>query len=58
MSQNQDVATAKIFQFPARGRFVKSSHDDAHLKVVMAPSIAFCSSYHDEAIEAERTRKN
>jgi hypothetical protein len=58
MSQNQEGATAKIFQFPARGRFAKGAQDDSRLKVVWAPSISFGSSYHDEAIEAERTRKN
>jgi hypothetical protein len=59
MSTNQEAATAKIFQFPARGRFAKAAPIDARLAVVDAPSIAFGSGwYHDEAIEAERTRKN
>jgi hypothetical protein len=58
MSQNQEGASAQIFQFPARGRFAKAAPIDARLKIVDAPSIAFDSWYHDEAIEAERTRKN
>ncbi len=59
MSQNQEGATAKIFQFPARGRFAKAEPIDTRLVVIDAPSISFGSSwYHDEAIEAERTRKN
>jgi hypothetical protein len=59
MSQNQEGTTATIYQFPARGRFAKAAPIDARLKVVDAPSIAFGSGwYHDDAIEAERTRKN
>jgi hypothetical protein len=59
MSTRQEGATAKVYQFPARGRFAKAAPVDAHLKVVDAPSIAFGSGwYHDEAIEAERAHKN
>jgi len=69
MSRNQEgttaqvstaqVSTARVIQFPARGRFAKANSIDARLAVVGAPSIAVGGSwYHDEAIEAERTRKN
>ena len=58
MNQNQEGATAKIVQFPARGRFARATAD-AQLRAVDAPSISFGGGwYHDEAIEAERTRKN
>jgi hypothetical protein len=52
--------SAKIYDFPLRGRFaVGASHDSAAANAApRAPAIAFGSWYHEEAIEAERTRKN
>jgi hypothetical protein len=53
--------SAKIYDFPPRGRFaVSASHDDsdAAKSTLRAPAIAFGNWYHEEAIEAERTRKN
>lgn len=50
--------SATIYQFPPRGRFAQPARSEAELKAIEAPSIAFGSGwYHDEAIEAERTRK-
>jgi hypothetical protein len=52
--------TAKIYDFPLRGRFaVSASHESDTAKfVTQTPAIMFGSWYHEEAIEAERTRKN
>jgi Protein of unknown function (DUF2735) len=53
--------SAKIYDFPLRGRFaVSAAHDSdvAANTVPRAPAVAFGSWYHEEAIEAERTRKN
>jgi hypothetical protein len=54
--------SATIYQFPMRGRFAASApHDDdanAASTTPRAPAIAFGSWYHEEAIEAERARKN
>ena len=53
--------TAKIYDFPLRGRFaIGASHESnvAAQATPRAPAIAFGSWYHEEAIEAERTRKN
>jgi hypothetical protein len=52
--------SAKIYDFPLRGRFaVGASHDSAAANTApRAPAIACGSWYHEEAIEAERTRKN
>ena len=52
--------TAKIYDFPLRGRFaMNASHDPETAKfATQAPAIMFGSWYHEEAIEAERTRKN
>ena len=52
--------SAKIYDFPLRGRFASnaSHNDDAAKFATPAPAIMFGSWYHEEAIEAERTRKN
>jgi hypothetical protein len=53
--------SAKIYDFPLRGRFaVGAAHETtaAASTAPRAPAIAFGSWYHEEAIEAERTRKN
>ena len=58
---SQYQGSARIYDFPLRGRFaVGASHDvvAAANTVPRAPAIAFGSWYHEEAIEAERTRKN
>jgi Protein of unknown function (DUF2735) len=61
MSHNQ--VSAKIYQFPARGRFASDSQgDDKPAANLSSPRIARVASgsgwYHDEAIqEAERTRR-
>ena len=56
----QMQGSAKIYDFPLRGRFaVGASHDSAAANTASrAPAIAFGSWYHEAAIEAERTRKN
>jgi hypothetical protein len=57
---NAQNGSATIYQFPARGRFATgAARDEAKAATVAAPRIVFGSGwYHDEAIEAERTRKN
>jgi hypothetical protein len=54
--------SARIYDFPPRGRFaVNAAQHDAEAAAnaaPRAPAIAFGSWYHEEAIEAERTRKN
>jgi len=52
--------SAQIYDFPLRGRFaVSASHDSTAAQTApRAPAVAFGSWYHEEAIEAERTRKN
>lgn len=74
MPTNVDRGSAKIFQFPARGRYAPATHSDlarvqaypdfslkaANHMLPQAGNIAYGSSrYHDEAIqEAERNHKN
>jgi hypothetical protein len=52
--------SAKIYDFPLRGRFaISASHEaDAAKFATQTPAIMFGSWYHEEAIEAERARKN
>jgi Protein of unknown function (DUF2735) len=51
--------SARIYDFPLRGRFAVSASQDAAAQTApRAPAVAFGSWYHEEAIEAERTRKN
>ncbi|MGZ5890243.1 MAG: DUF2735 domain-containing protein [Hyphomicrobium sp.] len=52
--------SAKIYDFPLRGRFaISASPESAAANTPpRAPAVAFGSWYHEEAIEAERTRKN
>ena len=52
--------SAKIYDFPLRGRFaIGASHHEADAAATTrAPAIASGNWYHEEAIEAERTRKN
>jgi hypothetical protein len=52
--------SAKIYDFPPRGRFaVGAAQSDSEAKTApRAAAVAFGSWYHEEAIEAERTRKN
>jgi hypothetical protein len=62
MTTNTSSGSAKIYQFPARGRFatsaVQNESSAAALAALRAPTISYGSWYHDEAIEAERTRKS
>ena len=62
MTSNLHRGSAKIYDFPARGRFAASaSHDQANAAAkpaARAPAVAFGSWYHEEAIEADRARKN
>jgi len=58
---SQYQGSARIYDFPPRGRFVVSASQDsdtAAKTAPRAPAVAFGSWYHEEAIEAERTRKN
>jgi uncharacterized protein DUF2735 len=52
--------SARIYDFPPRGRFAVSAAQDsaAAPATPRAPAVAFGSWYHEEAIEAERARKN
>ena len=61
MAANVQTGSAKIYQFPARGRYaVGALSNDAERAASAQPAnIMFGSAwYHDEAIEAERGRKN
>ncbi len=63
MTTSMDRASAKIYQFPLRGRFAANNggEDKFAAKIAMpyATKIAFGSWYHEEAIrEAEHARKN
>lgn len=55
-------ASAKIYQFPRRGRFAQSDRDIQALTALAASEVSLVpwdSWYHDEAIrEEERDRKN
>jgi hypothetical protein len=58
MTNAQD-GSATIYQFPPRGRFATSVPEEAKAASVAASRVVFGSGwYHDEAIEAERARKN
>jgi len=62
MTTNFQDGSAKIYTFPARGRFADSNGRDGPTRD-MAPRIAPVASgagwYHEEAIrEADLTRKN
>ena len=53
--------SATIYQFPARGRYAVAAVNSAaeHASATPPARIVFGSGwYHDEAIEAERARKN
>lgn len=60
MTTSLHGGSATIYQFPLRGRFAAvSSRDESNAaSTPRAPAVAFGSWYHEEAIEAERTRKN
>jgi hypothetical protein len=60
MSTNVQGGSAAIYKFPARGRFaMNTQRDDTKVTALRAAEVAFGSGwYHDEAIEAERARKN
>jgi hypothetical protein len=57
-----DRGPAKIYAFPARGRFAADGQEDVALKAHLAPCASGVSTdswYHEEAIrEAEQKRKN
>jgi hypothetical protein len=62
MTTNSDRASAKIFQFPARGRFAASGHREETTAPLTSPVVKAAVGsgwYHEEAIlDAERARKN
>jgi hypothetical protein len=66
MTTNSDRASARIFQFPARGRFAtgnQSSEATLPATAVLSTRVARVAAdgawYHDEAIrEAERVSNN
>ena len=64
MTTNSDRASAKIYQFPARGRFAASQREETKATSTLAlqqvVKVAVGSGwYHDAAIqEAEHARKN
>lgn len=50
--------SATVYQFPRRGRFAAGAVRE-EVKAEAAPRVVLGDGwYHDEAIEAERTRKN
>jgi len=61
---NTDQGSAKIYQFPARGRFAAAGrHDETKPAALFAPQAVNAAVgagwYHDQAIQdADRTRKN
>lgn len=60
MTTSPDRGSAKIYEFPKRGRFASAepaaTADRAHTRAaVMAIGDAW---YHDEAIDADRNRRN
>ena len=58
------LTSAKIYEFPARGRFAQVERCDNAMPATSfvsprVPKVAASGAwYHDEAIEAEQTRKN
>jgi len=61
MTTNVASGSATIYPFPPRGRFAPCAGnpdtEQAKAAVPRAPRVVFGSGwYHDEAIEAERTR--
>jgi hypothetical protein len=52
--------SAKIYEFPRRGRFAAAAQREEASAALAAPRVACGGAwYHDEAIqEAERARKN
>ncbi len=62
MSTNFHAPSPTIYEFPLRGRFaLDARHEEtsAAMRAQGLPAIAFGGAwYHDEAIEAERTRSN
>jgi hypothetical protein len=61
MTTNSDRGSAKIYEFPARGRFaVRAARDEAP-EAKLAPQVVNAVSsgwYHDAAIAEDRARKN
>ncbi len=64
MTTSGSRETAKIYAFPARGRFAPGNpHEDSVPQAnIQAPRGVMVASgsgwYHDEAIQAEQCRKN
>jgi Protein of unknown function (DUF2735) len=64
MTTSGSPETAKIYAFPARGRFAVSGQRDdftqpANVQIPRGTTVASGSGwYHDEAIQAEQCRKN
>ena len=60
MSTNLQGGSAAIYKFPARGRFaMNTQRDETNVTALRATKVSLGSGwYHDEAIEAERARKN
>ena len=57
MATNVEGGSATIYQFPARGRYATNAAEKASV-TQPAPIVFGGGWYHDEAIEAERARKN
>jgi Protein of unknown function (DUF2735) len=64
MTTSSSPESAKIYQFPARGRFASAGREDSKSAVAMmsprvAPATFGGAWYHEEAIrDAEGARKN
>jgi hypothetical protein len=59
MATSGQTGSAKIYQFPVRGRFAAHLESEAAPKVLQAAhTVVGGAWYHDEAIEAEGLRKS
>jgi hypothetical protein len=62
MTANLERGSAKIYPFPARGRFaagVRLDDSTASYPSTPIPTVTFGSGwYHEEAVQEERTRKD
>jgi hypothetical protein len=62
MSANLERGSAKIYPFPARGRFAPNARREdavANYTSTPIPTVTFGSGwYHEEAVQEERARKD
>ena len=63
MTTSSSRGSARIYEFPPRGRFALNARDDTqspiNLEAQALPKVAYGSGwYHDQAIQDERSRDN